>query len=291
MKLKIILLLILIVKVLTANEIIKIIPPQSQYDASHSYFSTLLEFILKDDRNKIQIEHTYKMEQGRALVQLKNNKGIDVYWAGTSLEREKEFNVIKIPLLKGLLGYRVLIINKNNKKLFDDIKNIDDLKKLKACQGKHWPDTDILENSDFKLIKNSNYEAMFLQVLTGRCDYFPRGIHEGYAEVQSRKSVYKDLMIYNDIIIYYPFPMYFFVSKENTDLAKRIENGLLKSIENGTFEQHLRNDAVTKHLFPLSNWQNKKIFAIDNHLLSQSTDFHNKKLWIIPHSTENNDKK
>lgn len=291
MKLNIVLLLLLIVKIINANEIIKIIPPQSQYDSSHDYFSTLLELIFKDDKKKTTIEHTYKMQQGRAFVQLKNNKSIDVYWAGTSLKRENEFNAIKIPLLKGLLGYRVLIINKNNKKLFDDIKSIDDLKKLKACQGKHWPDTAILEKSEFNVIKNSNYEAMFLQVLKGRCDYFPRGIHEGYSEIESRKLVYKDLLIYDKIIIYYPFPMYFFVSKENKELAKKIENGLLKLIENGTFEQHLRNNAVTKHLFPSSNWQNKTIFEINNHLLSKSTDFHNRKFWIIPHSMDNNDSK
>jgi len=284
MKLKVVLLLLLIVKTLTANENIKIIPPQSKFDVPHSYFHSLLEMILKEEKSNTKIIHSYKMEQGRAFVQLKLNKGIDIYWAGTSLQREKEFNAIQIPLLKGLLGYRILIINKKNKKLFDNIKNIDDLKKLKACQGRHWPDTLILENSKFNVIKNSSYEAMFLQVLKGRCDYFPRGIHEGYSEVKVRDLEYKELMVYDKLIVYYPFPMYFFVSKENKKLAEQIENGLNKIIDNGSFENHLKNHTVTKHLFPIVNWPNSTIFELQNPLLSDSTDFMDERLWFIPSS-------
>lgn len=288
MKFRIILSLLLIVNTLYSNDIIKIIPPQSAYDSSHSYFSNLLTLMLNDETTNTKIAYSYQMEQGRAFAQLKQNKDIDVYWAGTSLQREKEFNAIKIPLLKGLLGYRVLVINKKNKKLFENIKNIDDLKKLKACQGRHWPDTEILENSDFKVIKNSNYESMFLQVLKGRCDYFPRGIHEGYSELESRKDKYEELMIFDKIIIYYPFPMYFFVSKENVQLAQKIEDGLLRIIENKSFENYIQTNTITKHLFPLSKWNTKTIYEINNHLLSLDTDFHNQKFWIIPHKNDQN---
>lgn len=287
MKLQIILVLLLIVKTLNAENIIKIIPPQSQFDASHSYFHSLLEMIFKAEKSDTKIEHSYKMEQGRALVQLKLNTGIDLYWAGTSIQREKEFNTIKIPLLKGLLGYRILVINKKNKKLFESINTIEDLKKLKACQGKDWPDTFILENSNFNVIRNSNYEAMFLQVLKGRCDYFPRGIHEGYSEVKVREEKYEELMIFDKLIVYYPFPMYFFVSKENSKLARQLENGLNKIIDNGDFETHLKKHIVTQHLFPLDKWSNSKIFTISNPLLSKSTDFLNERLWVLPSSIKN----
>jgi len=287
MKLKIFLLLLLIVKTLNASENIKIVPPQSQFDASHSYFQSLLEMTLKVEKSNTQIIHSYQMEQGRALVQLKLNKGIDVYWAGTSMKREKEFNAIRIPLLKGLLGYRVLVINKKNIKLFENIKNIDELKKLKACQGRHWPDTLILEGSKFNVIKNSSYEAMFLQVLKGRCDYFPRGIHEGYSEIKVRELQYEELMIFDKLIVYYPFPMYFFVSKENTELAEKIRYGLNKLIDNGTFENHLKQHEITKHLFPMQNLSKSKIFEIHNPLLSKSTDFLDERLWVIPSSVKN----
>lgn len=267
-----------------SNEL-RIIPPQSKYDSSHSYFNNLLNKILtvtQDKYSKSFITFSKPLEQGRALINLKNNKDIDVYWAGTSIKREKDLHAIKIPLLKGLLGYRLLIINKNNKAKFDAIKSIDDLKKLRACQGKYWPDTDILVNSGFNVVKNTSYEAMFLQVAKNRCDYFPRGIHEIKSEMEVRKEKYKDLMIYDNIIIYYPFPMYFFVSKENKLLAKRIKEGLNILINNGEFLKNLKTDITTKHIFPLSTWQNKTIYSIPNHLLSKDTDYKNTKYWIMP---------
>jgi len=283
MKLKLILILL---NLLLYSSELRIIPPQSKYDSSHSYFNNLINLILANTQEKYGksfITFSQKIEQGRALMQLKNNKDIDIYWAGTSKKREKDLIAIKIPLLKGLLGYRMLIINKNLKSKFDNIKTIDDLKKLKACQGKYWPDSKILKNSGFKVVENTNYESMFLQVEKNRCDYFPRGVHEIKSEIQIRKEKYKNLIIYDKIIIYYPFPMYFFVSKYKPLLAKRIEDGLNKLIKNGTFLKHLKNHITTKHIFPLKNWQDKaKIFKIKNPYLSENTNYKNNKFWIVP---------
>ena len=285
MKIKHIFIILLITNIILADESIRIIPPQSKFDSSHNYFYTLLKKILapsNKEQSNINILFSKKMEQGRALLQLKNNDNIDIYWAGSSINREKELRAIKIPLLKGLLGYRVFIIKKKDRYLFDKITNIEELKKLTACQGTHWPDTKILENSNFNLIKNTNYESMFLQVNSNRCSYFPRGIHEAYSEIDARKTSYSELILYDKLILYYPFPMYFFVSKENEKLALKIETRLLEMIENGNFNKHLKESTITKHLFPMKNWNNKKIFKISNPLLSTSTNINDEKFWILP---------
>jgi hypothetical protein len=282
MNLNIVILLTIILNFSHAQKNIMIIPPQSSFDASHNYFYTLLEKSLKKNTSVTNILFSKKMEQGRALIELKENRNINVYWAGTSIKREKELRAIKIPLLKGLLGYRVFIINKKDKKLFNKISKIDELKKLKACQGADWPDSEILINSNFNVLKNTNYEAMFLQLTSKRCDYFPRGIHEAHSEVEARKASYERIMLYDKIIIYYPFPMYFFVSKDNEELAIEIEKGLLKMIEDGSFDNHLKQSIITKHLYPMNKWQNNKIFKISNPLLSKETNTKDEKFWIVP---------
>lgn len=282
MKLKFILIILLLSEILLAKKDILIIAPKSIYDSTHKYFYSILEKALSNEKDNINILFSKKMEQGRALIELKNNRGIDVYWAGTSIERENELRAIKIPLVKGLLGYRVFIINKNKKEIFDKITTIEQLKELEACQGEYWPDTKILENSHFNVLKNINYEAMFLQVNSNRCDYFPRGINEGYSEIEARKSSYPNIMLYDNIIIYYPFPVYFFVSKKNEELALKIENGLLRMIEDGSFDKHMQENVTTKHLFPLSKWQNSKIFKIENPFLSKETNINDSKFWLLP---------
>lgn len=281
--LKVSLITLLGISTLFANNTIKIIPPQSKFDSSHKYFQELLQKILditEDEYGKSKIKYSKKMEQGRAFVELKNRKKVDILWAGTSIEREKNFKAIKIPLLKGLLGYRVFIIRKDNINTFNSINSLEELKKLKACQGAHWPDTDILEYANIKVVKNTNYEAMFLQVLSNRCDYFPRGIHEAYSEMKIRKNKYSELMLFDDIILYYPFPMYFFTAKENEKLAKRVKKGLLSLIKNNEFTTNIEKSKITKHLFPIKNWINKTTYKIDNPLLSKDTNIQNKELWI-----------
>ena len=165
--------------------------------------------------------------------------------------------------------------------LFKSIKTFKDLKKLKACQGTHWPDTKILEDAGIKVVKNTRYEAMFLQVQYDRCDYFPRGVHEAYSEIQVRKDKYKDLMLYDKLIIYYPFPMYFFVAKENKLLAQRVKQGLLHMINNGSFDEFMKENKITNHLFPLEKWINSKMFELNNLYLSKDTNFKDKMLWIV----------
>lgn len=275
---------VIIIPYCFAENVIKIIPPQSKYDASHDYFKNLLEEILKVTEKKYgstKIEFSHKMEQGRAFINLKNQKSLDITWAGTSLERENEFRAIKIPLIKGLLGYRLFIIRKDNIEKFEKIDSLDELKLLKACQGKHWPDTKILENAGLKVVKNTNYELMFLQVQGKRCDYFPRGVHEIVSEINSRKDIYPDIMMYNRIIVYYPFPMYFFVEKNNESLAKRVEEGLLILIESGKFDEYIKHHDVTKHLFPLEKWINVKTFKINNPFMKKDEKYNNKNFWIL----------
>lgn len=277
------LLLLLFTQTIFADNSLRIIPPQSKYDSSHNYFYELLSLILEETKDKYDyksISFSKKMEQGRAFVSLKNDIHIDIHWAGTSLEREDEFITIKIPLIKGMLGYRFFVINKDKKSAFDKIKSFDDLKKLKACQGTHWPDTKILLNAGIPVVKNAQYELMFAQVQRGRCDYFPRGIHEITSEIEARRDRYPELIIYENLMIYYPFPMYFFVSKNNKKLATQIENGLVKIINNGKFDELLKSHETTKHLFPLKNWINTKAFKLDNPFMKIDEKFYNKKFWI-----------
>ncbi len=264
---------------------INIEAPKSKYDTNHKYYYNLIQKILditEKEYGKSNIQYNRAYEQRRMFINLKKDKEINLVWAGVSLERDKDFLSVKIPLTKGLLGYRLFIINKKNIKLFDAIENISDLKKLKACQAVHWPDTDILEFADLNVLKNTNYERMFLQVLKGRCDYFPRGISEAHREVEARKEVYQDLLVYEKIILYYPFPMYFFFNKNNQGLKDRIEKGLRIMINNGSFDEYLKTSKNTKKLFPLDKWMNVKIFKLKNPYLPIDSDPNNEKLWILP---------
>jgi len=126
------------------------------------------------------------------------------------------------------------------------------------------------------------FESMFTMVLNGRCDYFPRAITEGYSEIQAYAELSNsdELMVFDDIILKYKFPFYFFTSNENNTLASLLTIGLTKAVDDGSLLQLMENHPATKHLFPLSQWQNKQFFYLFNPLLSDNTPLDNRKLWL-----------
>jgi hypothetical protein len=268
---------------LFASQVIRTTPPQSEFDISHSYFIGLLQLAIdktENDYEPTQIKFSSVLQQGRAFVELENNRNIDVYWSGTSIKREHRTSAIRVPLVKGMLGIRQFIIPKSKEIEFSFVNTLDDLKKFVACQGAHWPDSDILEQAGLKVIKNPIYEGIFKQLSAGRCDYFPRGVHEGKSEVLARQSEYPNLKWYSELILYYPFPMYFFVSKDNYSLKLRIEKGLKMAVDDGSFEQFMRSHSVTAGLFPLSQWLEVRTIEIDNIQLPKNTERQDSRYWL-----------
>lgn len=263
------------------------IPPQSEYDSSHAYFIALLALALdetKDSHGAYNIAYSKQFEQGRAIQDLKNNHDINVYWAGTSIEREQDLQAIPIPLVKGMLGMRLFAIQQRKAYQFAKVASLSDLSQLNACQGTHWPDSDIMEAAGITVRRVAQYELMWGMLERGRCDYFPRGVHEIYSEIEARKMAYQDLAIFPGTGLYYPFPMYFFTSKENTELAARITQGLEQAIDNGRFESLMRSHSATKHLFPLTQWQAVHWLSIDNPTLPASATPKNPRYWYQPGS-------
>ncbi len=267
---------------------VRIRAPQSEFDASHDYFYSLIQLALSKsvvDGKKLPLTELTMapyMVQLRALEELRAGRLIDVYWAGTSIERERNLRSIPIPLAKGLLGFRVFAIHKSRRSLLENARDLKGLQNLTFCQGAHWPDTDIMRSAGLSVQPGTAYENMFRQVVGRRCDAFPRGVHEGFSEVQARQKRYSGLELYTDTILYYPFPMFLFVNKSNEVLARRLQIGLELAISDGSFDEHLKTHPVTRHLFPLENWINSHYIKIDNPLLPNTLNTADTRYWITP---------
>lgn len=265
-------------------EQVRIGGPQSEFDASHSYYQGLIELAFAKINQPLEIIYTPLMVQNRALKEMEMHGLMDVYWAGTNAQREARYGHVAIPLVKGLLGFRVFVLHQNKVGLFDQIDSLAGLRKVTLCQGAHWPDTDIMRAAGLMVTENTVYENMFKQVCSNRCDAFPRGINEALVEVQARKQVMPNLRLYDSLILRYPFSMYFFTQKENKQLVAKLTRGLELAIDDGSFDRYLREHPTTKHLFPIDRWINNKRVDIPNPFLSAKTDPSNKRYWLIPSS-------
>ncbi|WP_108649341.1 substrate-binding periplasmic protein [Dongshaea marina] len=259
--------------------------PFTQEDLRSRYFVELLQQALERTRGEYGefklIPSKRVMKQSRAVRMLEVGEEIDVMWSMTSLKRESQLRAIYFPTLKGLLGHRVFLISGERQPVFDKIRTLDELKKLRGIQGHDWPDTTILKDSGLNIFAGTNYNNMFTLVSIGRIDYFPRGVTEIYAELEGHPE--QDLAIESQLLLRYPAPHYFFVYKENSLLAERIAHGLELMRKDGSFDRLFYSSPDIALALKKLKLQKRRTFDLENLLLSEKSQqlLGQKELWKI----------
>lgn len=240
---------------------------------------------------KLAIDHIdtkYKVEvikdnfsQTRQNEEVRTNGAINVVWTSSEASIESQMNPIRICIFKGLLGYRIFIIHKKNQYKYDQVKTLEDLKKLTIGQGKTWGDTKILEASGFNIIKATKYPNLFYMLDGDRFDGFSRGVHEPFGELALRPEL-PDLTVEKNLMLVYRMPFYLFTSNENKKLANDLLTGLERAVADGSFDQTFLNDPSIQDVIAKANMKNRKAFYIENPLLSKETPLDRKELWFDP---------
>jgi len=208
-----------------------------------------------------------RMNQDRAFTLLRSTEALDVYWSMTSAAREQGVIPVRIPLLKGLLGYRVLIIRKDAADRFKRIKTLDDLKSISIGQGLDWPDTRIMSASGLHVVTSGSYETLYNMLKAGRFDGIALGANEVDDELAKQND--PDLMIEKTVAIAYPAPVFFFVTPRKKALAERIEKGLRIMMEDGSFNA-IFDKRWRKSLIE-NNTKDRLIFHLPNPMQSPQT--------------------
>ncbi len=255
----------------------------SSYDETKEYKYQLLQLILNktqktDGPFKIETQK-YDITHARNYDLLKNGH-LDVVLTMTSKKFEREFHPIRIPIYKGMYGYRIAIINQSDQPKFSAIRTLEDFQKLWAGQGEVWPDTQILRANGFKVIGISGYVELFAMLKEGRFDFFPRGVHEPWKELADVQ--YPGLVVEKDLVIHYPAPGYIFTSKKNKNLANRLERGFRMALEDGSFDRLFYNHPDIKEVLERANLKGRRLFELENPLLPEQTPLNDKKLWLTP---------
>jgi hypothetical protein len=237
-----------------------------------AYYLALLKLALESSKGEFgeyQLTKSVQpMYQGRSLVEIKNNRNVSITWTMTSKEREQEVNPIRIPLLKGLGGYRIFLIKKGQQEKFSKINNARQLKKLFAGQGYDWPDSTILTDNKYRLITGPGHKTLFNMLQHGRFDYMPRALHEAWNEAE----MFEDLQVESTLALHYPSPYYFFVSNDAPILKNRIEAGLIAAEKNGSFQRLFDNHPITRNMLLLAKLDHRKVFRLKNSFMSSETE-------------------
>lgn len=260
--------------------------PESAEDHRYDYHWALLKLALEQTSEQYgdyQLEPApLVMSESRQFRAL-GGPLLSVMISPADIENEKRFLPVRVPLDKGLIGYRVLLIRKERQAEFSRINNLEQLRKLTVGQGRDWRDVRVWQHNGFDVVQGSNYNGLFQMLLSGRFDFFSRSIVEVQDELAQRRQQMPDLAIEKSILIYYPWPFYFYFARTDAGqkLADRVQVGLMKVFNDPVLFDPLFNRFNGAKLAQL-NLQERHVFYLENPFLSAETPLQNPELWLDP---------
>lgn len=201
----------------------------------------------------------------------------DVNWMHTNSEREQTLIPIRIPVYKGLIGWRLLLIRQDMRDQFAKIESLGALKSFRHGQAYDWPDTEILKYHNFNIVEASNARILMNMLKGGRIDSFPRSMVEIWSEFELHGDA-TSMMIDDTVVIVYPTAFYTFVDKRNQGLATIIEQGMELAIADGSFDKLFNR--YFSEVIRRAELDKRKIFHLTNPGLSAQTPLHRQELWF-----------
>ncbi|MES2675450.1 MAG: hypothetical protein V4660_14505 [Pseudomonadota bacterium] len=220
------------------------------------------------DYKNIPYQGANASQQRRANL-ISEGKILNLDWAspGTPVAKA-EVIPIAIDILNGLLGYRVCLINTNAPLKINDVSGMGSLTMLKIGQSELWSDIEIYRNNNINPILGPTFSSLFDMLGFKRFDCLPLGVNEIILLFNEKKVPYPFLAIDTQLLIYYDFPMYFYVSKTQPLLAKRLQLGFTKMQQSGEFNQ-LFKQYHPQDLSPL-NLRSRKVICLKSPFMDQT---------------------
>jgi len=237
-------------------------------DPVYAYAKTLLSKALEvtEDKYGTFELHVSKQEiaQERQLRSLEHDM-LDVTWSVSSIDREKQHRAIRIPIMGGFFGKRIMLIRADDNR-FDNPLTLQSLKSMRAVQGYDWPDTRIFRYNEIPVLETT-YQASFRIVAEGFADMFPRSVMEIIHELDKQPD--STLKIEPHLLVSYNSPLFYFVASDQEALANRISEGLTILLESGEFQAFLKAQPVYQESMTLM--RGRTVIEIENPLLSEQS--------------------
>ncbi len=258
-------------------------PPESEGDTRDNDVVELLHMILQKTvptYGPFTMRPDVPMNEARYTEFLKKGKRLNIIWTSVTKSLETELRPIRIPIRKGILGYRIFLIRKQDQVKFAHITTLDDLKGLVVGQGHFWNDVKVFEANGFQVEKSGQYELLFKMLHAGRFDFFSRGMVEAFVEYEERKDTFPNLHVEETLLLYYPWPKFFYVSHTNPQLVGRIQRGFEMVLQDGSYDTWF--EKYNRAAIERANLTGRRLFKLENPLLPPTVPLDKPKLWYDP---------
>lgn len=158
----------------------------------------------------------------------------------STLEKQGLIRALRVPLERGLLGYRICLVRDEDAALLGNVRSAEDLKKIRIGQGIGWGDLAVYRNAGIDVV-----EAPFNSVsdpvkalASGHFDALPLGVNEYQLFLQAYNKEASGITADRHIVISYPWFRYVWVStaaKDSKLLFEALDKGFRIIAANGEF--------------------------------------------------------
>jgi hypothetical protein len=269
-----------------ADDVVKLVTfPRLRPGAINAYDLAVLHEALertRPDYGAYELQpFTEKVSLARAIQLAIEGRLVNLLPVGVG-EPAPELEMIPVPfpIDKGLLGYRVALIDRRSQDRLSRVHSIEELRQLRVGQGSGWSDVRIYENQRIPIDTTPDYESLVLMLLHGRFDLFPRGLWEIPPELAAYGKRYPDLAVEQHLLLHYPFFEAFYVSRSAPRLAARLTAGLERMVADGSFEALFARH-FGKFLANL-NLRQRVVIELENPFLPAWVPLKRKELWFDP---------
>lgn len=173
--------------------------------------------------------------QERCLLQLRDGE-VDLAYVPPSAERLEHFDMLRFDIHAGMLGYRLLLIRREDAARFAQVRNLEDLRQFRGGFVSQWSDFSRFALNGLPVVGTSRPENLLAMLGSHRFDYYHRAVHEAWPELDANASQYPNLMVEPNLALVYQLPVYFTFNHDDWALRERFEEGLRLIQADGSFQ-------------------------------------------------------
>jgi hypothetical protein len=208
---------------------------------------------------------------------------ISVYPAKSDLG-DKIFPV-RIPIHRGLIGYRVLTIRAADQPRFDKVRSVADLKAFRFGLIGSWSDVEILQQAGFTVETSSSQNGLYRMLNAKHTDALSNSIPPAMQLLEHYSPTYPAMAIEKKLLLHYPMPFYFWFrnDQEGRLRAERVRAGLESMVRDGTIKALFYKyfGEILKQL----DFDHRRIIELPNPTLDGQDPLNDPSLWYRPGET------
>lgn len=236
----------------------------------------------KSDRTACYSQAESPMTLARKTLEAQKGN-LSVVWAGSGSDIEEKLRAIRIPVFKGLVGYRLLVIRADDQARFDQVQTLKDFQSFKAGIGERWADRAALESAGIPVELSAYGRRLWPMLSSQRFDFIPYGIYEVWHQLPRWGQ---ELTIERNLLLHYPIGFYFYVNKEDDALHAAITKGMEAAIADGSYDRLLFSSPAMQAAVTKTNLLTRRVIYLQNPDVPEDTPFDRKELWMTPAELE-----